>query len=125
MSIKLRRLIVIVFLICSVTLTSAQERVVILDSVQSVKIIKDLVSGDVCRAELKVSDSLIAVMRQRLEVQRAASEELMKAYKTKQQEVDALNEIISNTEKALRRERRKKNVWMYIAAGVTAVLFIR
>lgn len=106
-------------------MTSAQEKVVILDSVQSVKIIKDLVSGDVCRAELRVSDSLIAVMKQRLEVQRTASEELMKAYKTKQQEVDALNEIISNTEKAVRRERRKKNIWMYIAAGVTAVLFIR
>lgn len=106
-------------------MTSAQKKVVILDSIQSVKIIKDLVSGDVCRAELKVSDSIISVIKKRLEVQASANDTLMLAYKAKEQEVDALNEIVSNTEKIVRRERRKKNIWMYIAAGLTAAFFIK
>lgn len=104
---------------------SAQKKVVILDSVQSVKIIKDLVSGDVCRSELKVSDSIISVIKKRLELQVAANDTLMLAYKTKQQEVDALNDIVSKTEKIARREKRKKNIWMYIAAGLTAAFFIK
>jgi hypothetical protein len=104
---------------------NAQEKVVILDSTQSVKIIKDLVAGDVCRAELKISDSIISVIKKRLDIQRSANDTLMSAYKTKQQEVDSLNAIIENTEKIVKRERRKKTIWMYIAAGLAAVFFIR
>ena len=106
-------------------MTSAQQKVVILDSTQAINVIKDLVRGDVCRAEMKVTDSMLNVSLKRIKQLKLANDTLMMAHKTKQLEVDALNNIIINNEKIIRREKRKKSLWMYISAGLAVILFIK
>jgi len=106
-------------------LTSAQQRVVILDSTQASNVIKDLVRGDVCRAEMKVMDSMLKTSVKRVKALKSANDTLMVAYKTKKLEVDALNDTIKNNEKIIKKEVRKKSMWMYISAALAVIILVK
>jgi len=116
-------LTVTLFLICNVTLTSAQEKVVVLDSTQASIIIKDLVRGDVCCAEVKVLDSLLRVANQRIKTMKEANDTLKKAFDTKQMELDAVNNIVVHKDSVIRKEKRKKSFWKYLAMAL-GVLYV-
>lgn len=104
----------IAFLICSAISMNAQEKVVILDSIQSAKIITQLINGDACKAELKIVKNLLKNEEERTSLLKEQNQLLLNAYKEKDKESLALSEIIFNDEKIIKKEKNKKTFWKYI-----------
>ncbi len=121
-------MISILFLICNSTLTSAQnKKVVVLDSVQSVKIINQLVQGDFAKAELKNYKKSDSISIQRIKSLKEANFNLLKAFEEKQAEADKYKKAIEIQEKAIRREKNKKNFYKItsiVAVSALCVLII-
>lgn len=86
----------------------------ILDSVQSVKIITQLINGDACKAELKIVTKLLKNEEQRTSLLKEQNQLLLKAYEEKDKENMSLSEIIFNDEKIIKKEKNKKTFWKYI-----------
>lgn len=86
----------------------------ILDSVQSVKIITQLINGDACKAELKIVTKLLKNEEQRTSLLKEQNQLLLKAYEEKDKENMSLSEIIFNDEKIIKKEKNKKTLWKYI-----------
>ncbi len=118
----------ILFLICSSTLMSAQnKKVVILDSIQSVKIITQLVQGDFAKAELKNYKKSDSISVQRIKSLKEANFNLLKAFEEKQAEADKYKKVIESQEKVIRREKNKKDFYKItslVAIGGLCVLLI-
>jgi len=87
---------------------------VILDSIQSVKIITQLINGDACKAELKIVKNLLKNEEERTSLLKEQNQLLLNAYKEKDKESLALSEIIFNDEKIIKKEKNKKTFWKYI-----------
>jgi len=121
-------LISILFLICSLTSTSAQnKKVVILDSIQAKKIINQLIQGDVAKAELKIFKQMDSVSKSRISTLRQASKLLEIAYSEKESEANSLKTVIEMNEKIIRREKNKKNFYKYLSylgIGATGYLIL-
>lgn len=114
------------FLICSVILTSAQsKKVVILDSIQSNKIITQLVSGDFAKAELKIYKQLDTVSQDRIQTLQSANNSLLKAFDEKQSEVDQFKIAVEKQEKIIKKEKNKKNFYKITTlAGIIGSVFL-
>lgn len=113
------------FLICSITSMSAQapqsKKVVILDSLQAKTIIKQLVDGDVAKAENKTLKEMDNLTQIRLSELKASNVNLLKAYQEKQKEADELNKSISDKNDSLTKQKNKTTV--FGVAGGTALFF--
>lgn len=117
---KLKSLISILFLICSLTLTSAQEKVVILDSIQSNKIINELTHYDflkfndsIQKIDLERFKKLDSISQARILNLKESASKLEKAYSKKESETNDLNGIIINWEKIYKRTNTTKAIYKY------------
>ena len=105
-------MISILFLICSSISTNAQnKKVVILDSLQSKKIINQLIQGDVAKAENKIYRQMDSVLNHRIKTLYLANESLIKAFDEKQLEVNQYKDAVKNQEKIISKENNKKNFY--------------
>lgn len=86
----------------------------VLDSVQSVKIINQLIKGDACKAELSIVNKLLKNEEQRVSLLEDQNATLLKAYQEKEKEVASLSKIIVNDQKILKKEKNKKTFWKYV-----------
>ena len=121
---RLNWLISILFLICSITLTNAQnKKVVILDSIQANKIINQLIQGDIAKSELKIYKELDSLCVKRIKTLKTANFNLEKAYDERVLESDELKKSIQIQDKIIRKEKNKKNFYK-IASIILAVLFV-
>jgi len=87
---------------------------VILDSIQSVKIITELIKGDACKAELKLTKDILKNEEKRTALLQEQNQLLLSAYKSKEMENNSLNQVIINNEKIIKKEKTKKTFWKYI-----------
>jgi hypothetical protein len=97
------------------------KKVVVLDSLQANKIINQLVSGDVAKAENKQFAKMDSIMKIRLKESKAANFDLLKSYKQKQKEVNELNLSISEKNTALTKQKNKTTI--LAAIGGTSIFF--
>jgi hypothetical protein len=104
---KLLKSTLILLAICSTFLTSAQNKVVILDSIQAKKIITELVRYDGCRAELKIFKQMDSISKSRISTLKASIKYLNLAYEEKEAEALELKKAIDLQSKVIRRERNK------------------
>jgi hypothetical protein len=93
---------------------NAQEKVVILDSVQSVKIINELVKKDYCFEQLKFTKELLKNEEARVLLLKKQNETILNAYNEKEKEALSLSQIIINDQKIIKKEKRRKSFWKYI-----------
>ena len=113
---------------CSYISTSAQTKVVILDSLQANKIINQLVSGDFAKAELKIMRQMDTVSQTRIKTLYDANASLLSAYNEKQLQTIELQKAIDISAKIIRKEQRKKNFYKITALvglGGVGYLLIR
>jgi len=115
----------LLFLICSLTSTSAQnKKVVILDSLQSKKIIIQLEQGDFARAELTIYKRMDTLSQKRIEVLKTANFSLLDAFNEKQLEVDKYKEAVKVQDKIIQKEKNKKNFYkISTIVSIVALLF--
>ena len=123
-------LISILLVICSSISTNAQnKKVVILDSLQSKKIITQLIQGDVAKAENKIYRQMDSVLNDRIKTLYLANENLLKAFDEKQSEVNQYKESVKLQQKVIKKEKNKKNIWKTIAVsisvGASYLLFVK
>ena len=105
-------------------MTNAQStKVVILDSIQSNKIINQLVQGDIAKSELKIYKQMDSLCLYRIKTLKTANLNLESAYNEKVLESSELKKSISFQEKVIKKEKNKKNFYK-ISSIVLAVLFI-
>lgn len=97
------------------------KKVVILDSIQANKIINQLVSGDVAKAENKQFSKMDSIMKIRLKDAKNSNRDLLKAIKQKQKEADELNLSILEKNNALSKQKTKTTIFASI--GVTSLFF--
>jgi hypothetical protein len=117
----------ILFLICSPILTSAQNKVVILDSIQANKIIKQLIQGDVAKAKLIVCEQMDSLSQERIKGLKTANSSLLSAYNEKQLETNNYKEVVNVQEKIIKKEKRKKNFFKistFISIGASFYLLL-
>ncbi len=113
----------ILFLICSITLMSAQnKKVVILDSIQSNKIITQLIQGDFAKAELKNYKKMDTISKERIKVLKNANLNLLKAFEEKDLEASKYKDAVSIQEKIIKKEKNKKN--FYKATSFVAIIIL-
>lgn len=123
-------MISILLVICSSISTNAQnKKVVILDSLQSKKIITQLIQGDVAKAENKIYRQMDSVLNDRIKTLYLANENLLKAFDEKQSEVNQYKESVKLQQKVIQKEKNKKNIWKTIAVsisvGASYLLFVK
>jgi hypothetical protein len=116
--------------ICSSISTNAQnKKVVILDSLQSKKIITQLIQGNVAKAENKIYRQMDSVLNDRIKTLYLANENLLKAFDEKQSEVNQYKESVKLQQKVIKKEKNKKNIWKTIAVsisvGASYLLFVK
>lgn len=107
-------------------MTSAQsKKVVILDSVQSVKIINQLIQGDLAKAELKIYKKMDSTSIQRIKTLKEANFNLLKAFDEKALEADKYKKAVDLQEKTIKREESKKNFYKIASiVSTSALLFL-
>jgi hypothetical protein len=108
---KLKLLISIAFLICNFTLTIAQSKVVILDSIQAKKIILQLEKGDLAIKENIVWSKLDTTSQMRISNLQLANDNLLKAFDEKQKETNQYKDAVKIQEKIIKKESNKKNFY--------------
>jgi hypothetical protein len=108
-------------------MSAQNKKVVILDSLQSKKIITQLVQGDYARAELKIYKKMDSVSTERIKVLVRSNFNLLKAFEEKQLELDNYKLAFDNQEKIIRREKNKKSFYKitsFVGLGVIGFLIL-
>jgi len=113
-------------------LTSAQEKVVILDSIQSNKVINELEHYDflkftdsIQKIDLERFKKLDSISQVRILNLKDSASKLEKAYSLKESETDDLNGIIINWEKIYKRTNTTKAIYKYGFWGAVAYIGIK
>jgi hypothetical protein len=96
---------------------SKVQKVVILDSIKAVAIGKQLIQGDVARAENKIFRQMDSVSKSRISTLKESIKYLNMAYDEKQLEANQYKDAVKNQEKIIRKEKSKKNFYK-ITSGV-------
>ena len=105
-------------------MTNAQnKKVVILDSIQSNKIINQLIQGDIAKSELKIYKEMDSLCVKRIRTLTTANFNLETAYDERVLESNELKKSIQLQDKIIRKEKNKKNLYK-ITSIILAVLFI-
>ena len=115
--------------ICSLTLqtATAQNKVVILDSLTAKKVIKDLVNFDITKAELKNCVARDSISQLRIKTFQKANATLLSAYNQKDAQSVTQGQIIDLKDKIISKERNKNIFWKitsYLGVGVSIYLLL-
>ncbi|MFY8248084.1 MAG: hypothetical protein ACOVJ5_00085 [Gloeomargaritales cyanobacterium] len=106
---------------------NAQKKVVILDSLQSSKIITELIQKDFLKLEVKTLIKMDSLSRQRIVILKKSNEELLSAYNQKNLQINNLNLVIENNVKTIAKEKSKNKflkVVSLLSLGITGILLI-
>ena len=124
------------FLICSLISIriSAQNKVVILDSVQSKKVIKALEEGKLrheqlglCLEVVTAKNSIIENQKNIIDTQLEQKNNYALAIEEKQKTITLQTSILDNKEKVIKKEKTKTSFWKVISgllAGLVGYLVI-
>ena len=133
---KSKLLISLLFLICSLISIqiSAQNKVVILDSVQSKKVIKALEEGKLhheqlglCLEVVTAKNSIIENQKNIIDTQLEQKNNYALAVEEKQKTITLQTSILDNKEKVIKKEKTKTSFWKVISgllAGLVGYLVI-
>jgi len=104
---------------------SKVQKVVILDSIKAVSIGKQLIQGDVARAENKIFRQMDSISKERIKTLYLANENLLKAFDEKQLEVNQYKDAVKDQEKIIRKEKNKKNFYKITSGiGLTTTILL-
>lgn len=113
-------------------MTNAQKKVVILDSIQSNKIINELTHYDflkftdsIQKLDIERFKQLDSISQVRILNLKESASKLEKAYSLKESETDDLNGIIINWEKIYKRTNTTKAIYKYGFWGAVAYIGIK
>ena len=115
---------VILLVISSFTLqtVTAQNKVVILDSVTANKVIKDLIRYDVCTQLLNNCNKRDSISQIRIKTFQKANTSLLSAYNEKVAQSTEQGKTIDLKDKIISKEVNKKNFWKittYLSIGLS------
>jgi len=115
----------ILFLICKPTTITAQNKVVVLDSVQAKKIIIELTDYDLCKEQRQLYESKIKeylnldrVQNERMKELNNSYNSLLTAFNYKVEQTTILEQINSNNARIIKKETRKRRFWQYACYGL-------
>ena len=106
---------------------NAQEKVVILDSLQAKKIIRELIEKDALKSDNAVLIKMDSISKSRIQALRLSNDKLLLAYNEKENQVLALNKVIENDKKIIAKEKSKNKflkVVSLLSLITTGVLLI-
>lgn len=106
---------------------NAQQKVVILDSIQAKKIIKELIEKDALKSENSLLLKMDSISRSRIQVLKLSNDKLLLAYNEKEGQVLSLNKVIDNDKKIIAKEKSKNKflkVVSLLSLITTGVLLI-
>ena len=120
---RLNWLTVILLVISSFTLqtVTAQNKVVILDSITAGKVIKDLIRYDVCTQLLNNCTKRDSISQIRIKTFQKANTSLLSAYNEKAAQSTEQGKTIALKDKIISKEVNKKNFWKittYLSVGL-------
>ena len=106
---------------------NAQEKVVILDSLQAKKIIRELIEKDALKSDNAVLIKMDSISKSRIQALRLSNDKLLLAYNEKENQVLTLNKVIENDKKIIAKEKSKNKflkVVSLLSLITTGVLLI-
>ena len=106
---------------------NAQEKVVILDSLQAKKIIKELIEKDALKSDNAVLIKMDSISKSRIHTLKLSNDKLLLAYSEKENQVLSLNKVIENDRKIISKEKSKNKflkVVSLLSLITTSVLLI-
>lgn len=124
---ELRLLIGTLSLICSSSSISAQEKVVILDSIKARIIIHQLIERDFLIEEVFVLKKMDSVSQKRIATLQKSNSTLMEAYSSKEKQLALIEAASKNKDRIIKKEKSKNKFLKFVSllsVTVTGILLI-